>query len=71
MTAFEMLTAAVNIAKDLQVANTEDLRALMIKRFPGDAAAIEQALGLWRDYVRRHGCDQTQSITCRSVQGRS
>lgn len=57
MTAIEMLQAAVNIANDLQVANAEAFRALMIKHFPADEATIEQAVGLWRHYVRRHGCD--------------
>ena len=57
MTAFEMLQAAVTRARDLQVANAEEFRALMIKHFPADEATIEQAVGLWRDYVRRHGCD--------------
>ena len=55
-TGFEMLQVAVNIARDLQVANALDLRALLIKRYPGDDAAIDQALDLWRGYVRRHGC---------------
>lgn len=49
---YEILRAAVTIAKDLQVRRVATLRKHLLDRFPGRDNAITEALKAWADYVK-------------------
>lgn len=52
---FEMLRAAVNVARQFQSRDTATLRAQLIQRFPGREEDIQAALVFWaNDIVRRY-----------------
>lgn len=52
---FEVLSAAVRQARDLQIKSLKSLRERLVTMFPGRLQDIEQAIGYWRAEVRRQG----------------
>lgn len=54
--AYEVLHAAVDIAREEQVRTTADLQARLAKVFPGREEDVTSALSKWAEYVGKHGC---------------
>jgi len=52
---FEVLHAAVTIAKDRQIRCVKVLRRQLLELFPGREAEISEALAFWSSYVRELG----------------
>ncbi len=50
---FEILRAAVNVARDRQVRRLSTLRALLARMFPGQDAQIDEAIQAWSSYAQR------------------
>lgn len=53
-TGFEILRAAVRIARDGNVKRLEDLRSRLAEIYPDDKAQIEVALSTWAKYAQEH-----------------
>lgn len=52
---FEMLRAAVNIARFQQIRGVETLRAELVRRFPGRNEDINDAILAWANYEQAKG----------------
>jgi hypothetical protein len=50
---FEILRAAVNLARFEQIRRLTTLRERLHRKFPGLESAVEEALNAWADQVRR------------------
>lgn len=51
---FDILRAAINFARNYQIARVKRLKALLLETFPGKEDSIARALSFWAQQARRN-----------------
>jgi len=53
---FEILRAAVTVAKNEQIRTVAKLRARLLELYPGKVDEVKEALVCWANYVKKTNC---------------